>query len=73
MHHSTTEAVYAFIEAYIQNEGLAPSIREIAAGCHLSRATVPYHLNRLDAWGWIVLLPGKARGIVLVDKERERS
>ncbi len=69
MHKSTTEVVYEFIRDYKEREGLAPSIREIAKGCYLSLPTVQYHLLRLEAWGWLRLLPGKARGIVLLDRQ----
>lgn len=73
MHNSTTEAVYQFIQEYIQREGIAPSIREIAEACYLGRSTVPRHLDRLAAWGWIVQRPGRARGIVLVDRPKSNS
>lgn len=71
MHTSTTEAVYKFICEYWEQEGSAPSIREIAAACYLGRSTVQRHLDRLAAWGWIIQRPGRARGIVLVDRENE--
>jgi SOS-response transcriptional repressor LexA len=73
MRNATTEAVYDFIHDYVQRDGVAPSIREIADGCYLGRSTVQRHLDRLAIWGWVVLLPGRARGIVLVDRERERN
>jgi SOS-response transcriptional repressor LexA len=73
MHGSTTEIVYKFIQDYIQREGIAPSIREIAEGCYLGRSTVQRHLDRLAAWGWIIQRPGRARGIVLVDRPAASS
>jgi SOS-response transcriptional repressor LexA len=73
MHNSTTEAVYQFIQEYIRREGIAPSIREIAKGCYLGHSTVQRHLDRLAAWGWIIQRPGRARGIVLVDRSKSTS
>lgn len=68
MHQSTTEIVYEFIRDYTQREGIAPSLRDIAAGCYLSHSTARYQLLRLEVWGWIMVLPGKARGIVLLER-----
>ncbi len=73
MGSSTTKAVYAFIQDYMQREGSAPTIREIAEACYLGRSTVQRHLDRLAAWGWIIQRPGRARGIVLVDRQAESS
>jgi SOS-response transcriptional repressor LexA len=71
MHNSTTEVVYKFIQDYIHQEGIAPSIREIAEGCYLGRSTVQRHLDRLASWGWIIQRPGRARGIVVVKRPDE--
>lgn len=68
MHNSTTEVVYAFIWKYWQQEGTAPSIREIAQNCYLGRSTVQRHLDRLAAWGWIIQRHGRARSIILTDR-----
>jgi SOS-response transcriptional repressor LexA len=68
MHKSTTELVYEFIRDYTQREGIAPSLRDIAEGCYLSHSTARYQLLRLEACGWILVLPGKARGIVLLER-----
>jgi SOS-response transcriptional repressor LexA len=68
MHNATTEEVYKFIQDYINREGIAPSIREIAEGCYLGRSTVQRHLDRLAIWGWIIQRPGRARGIVVVER-----
>jgi SOS-response transcriptional repressor LexA len=70
MHSSTTEVVYEFIRQYHEREGLPPTIREIADACYIGRSTVQRHLDRLAGWGWIILLPGRARGILLVDEDR---
>jgi SOS-response transcriptional repressor LexA len=73
MHRSTTEIVYEFICEYKDREGVAPSLREIAKGCFLSPSTAQYHLMRLEAWGWLTVLPGKARGIVLLERKASRA
>ena len=73
MHRLTTEVVYQFIQDYWEREGSAPTIREIASGCFLGHSTVQRHLDRLAAWGWITLRPGRARGIVLVRKEAKEK
>lgn len=65
MRNETTEAVFAFIEQYIAKEDIAPSQREIAEACYLAPSAVLRHLDRLEAWGWIIRQPGKARSIRL--------
>ncbi len=66
MQSQTTESVFTFIEAYIAQEGIAPSQREIAEACYLAPSAVLRHLDRLEAWGRIARLPNKARSIRLV-------
>ncbi len=68
MRNPTTEAVYAFIKHYIEEQGLPPSQREIAEGCYIARSAVVRHLDKLEARGWISLVPGKSRGIRLLEK-----
>jgi SOS-response transcriptional repressor LexA len=63
MKRETTEAVFAFIQQYIMDEGMAPSQREIAKACYLAPSAVLRHLDRLEAWGWIIRQPNKARSI----------
>ena len=65
MNTDTTEAVYHFIVAYIQEHGISPSQREIAEGCYLVRSSVLRHLDKLEAWGRIIRDPNKARSIRL--------
>ena len=68
MHKPTMETVYAFIERYIEEQGLPPSQREIAEGCYIARSAVVRHLDKLEARGRIELIPGKARGIRLIKR-----
>ncbi len=60
-----TEAVYLFIREYIETHNFAPTVREVAKGCYLSRGTVLRHLDSLEAHGAIEREPGKARGMRL--------
>jgi SOS-response transcriptional repressor LexA len=62
---SSEEIVYAFICSYIGNEGMAPSIREIAEHCFMSRGSVSNCLTLLEARGFIRRYPHKARSIRL--------
>jgi SOS-response transcriptional repressor LexA len=73
MHRSTTEIIYEFVCDYKDQRGVAPSLREIAKACYLSRTTVQHHLMRLEAWGWIIVLPGVARGIVILERNERRA
>ena len=61
----TLEALYGFIQLYIQENGYSPSLREIAVGCFLGRSTVLRYLDKLEAKGRITRAEGKARSISL--------
>lgn len=54
-----TDEVYRFIESYLQDQGIAPSVREIAAGCFLSVSTVRFYLTRLEMQGELCDCPEK--------------
>lgn len=60
------EEVYAFIEDYMEQNSLPPSIREIAQGCYLNVSTVSRYLGILEAQGRLQRIPGKARGLKLM-------
>lgn len=64
-----TEAVYAFIRDYIEQEGYPPSLRDIARGCGLGLTTANYHLSRLVQLGLIRRASGQARSLRLVETE----
>ncbi len=56
-----------FIEARITEHGYPPSVREILEACGFaSKNAVHKLLRRLEAKGYIELVPGEARGIRLV-------
>ncbi|HEC19467.1 MAG TPA: transcriptional repressor LexA [Gammaproteobacteria bacterium] len=60
--------VFDFIKDYISREGFAPSLAEIAAGLGTSsRGSMHKQVQALAAAGLIRLLPGRKRGIELVE------
>lgn len=63
------DSVYRFIVTYIDENGFAPSQREIAEGCFISPATAARYLSKLEAKGWLQHESGRARGIVLLRDE----
>jgi len=62
--------VYDYIRAYIDETGWAPSLRQIARGCYISRSHVVRYLDLLEAWGYIEREPGLSRAIRVVDPNR---
>lgn len=59
------QAMYRFIQAYIQEHGLPPTNREIGAALHLKTTShVDYHLRQLEQHGLIKRLAHAARGIL---------
>ena len=69
MNQAITEAVYTCIAVYIAGHGFAPSQREIAEHCYISRGAVNTHLNRLEKQNRIIREVGVARGIRLVEEK----
>ena len=67
MTESRTTAVYAFVSAYIQEQGYAPSLREIAAACGIGMGTALRHLDRLEARGQITRVSHQPRSISLLN------
>jgi repressor LexA len=67
----TQKSVYRFIRHFIETEGYAPSLREIAEGCYLSVGNVTRYLDRLELRGLIYREPGKARSIQLLAPDRD--
>lgn len=62
----TSESIYAFIESYIKEHQISPTMREIAKGCgQISLSTVSYHLDALEAAGRISRSWYKSRSIRL--------
>jgi repressor LexA len=65
----TEVEVFDYIDTYSEEHTHPPSIRNIADDCFLSRATVVRYLDRLEAHGFIIREPGRARGITLTGKK----
>jgi SOS-response transcriptional repressor LexA len=64
--------VLKFVYEYLSEHGFAPTIREIMEGTALkSTSVVKYHLDVLQAKGYLVLLPAKARAITVTQKAFE--
>lgn len=68
MQQSTTERIYAFIDAYIQKHHIPPTVREIADGCYIGTTAVHHHLKALQNNGLIHRSKRKARSITLPNK-----
>lgn len=63
------DRVYTFICEFISdNEGLSPTLREIADGCFITRSNVTRYLDKLEGQGRIRREPGLPRSIRLVGK-----
>jgi hypothetical protein len=63
---SSRERVYAAIVAHHQDHGMAPTVRQLSAVTGLALGTINYHVHRLDALGWITMLPGLHRTVTPV-------
>ena len=61
--------VYWFIDNFIEEHTHPPTVREIGDGCYMSRTRAQRYIDRLDAHGYIIHEPGKARGITLTGKK----
>lgn len=68
------EEILEFIKDYIQNENMAPSVREICDGVGIrSTSTVHRYLHRLEEEGRIHMATGKNRAIVVLDDAPEEE
>jgi repressor LexA len=63
---SISEQIFAYICQYNDEHGYPPSVREIASACYIGRSSVHQYLYRLEAKGWIMREPGRARGITIL-------
>lgn len=66
----TEHEVLGYLCRYIDETGVAPSMREIAKGLGMSAPGVRSVLLRLQDKGLVKMLPGVARGIVVTRKGR---
>ena len=61
--------ILTYIKRYQQTNGYTPSVREIAERFVLaSPSTAKYHLDRLEAYGYIERKVGQARSIKVTEK-----
>jgi repressor LexA len=66
----TQDRALTFIRRYLKRRGYAPSLIEIAEGIGItSKGTAHRHVQALADAGRIRLLPGRKRGIELVDED----
>ncbi len=66
----TQDRALTFIRRYLNRRGYAPSLIEIAEGIGItSKGTAHRHVQALADAGRIRLIPGRKRGIELVDEE----
>jgi repressor LexA len=66
----TQDRALSFIRRYLKRRGYAPSLIEIAEGIGItSKGTAHRHVQALADEGRIRLIPGRKRGIEMVDEE----
>jgi repressor LexA len=67
---STRERILNFIRQFLTEKGYAPTVRDIAKGCHISTpSVVQHHLNKLEESGYIHRDPTVFRSIQLTDQK----
>ena len=66
----TVDLVFDYICAYMVQHGYAPTVRTIGQACHLSPSTVVYHLDKLEAWGWLTREPHAARSLRILREKK---
>jgi hypothetical protein len=59
----TSDRVFAYICAYLEQQGYPPSMRNIGRACQLSLGGVVYNLDKLEDRGWLTRTPGVARSL----------
>ncbi len=60
--------ILTFIQKYCEQEGIAPTVREIGSGCYLAPSVVFYHLEKLEDKGYLTRKPGSPRSLRLLPK-----
>lgn len=69
MNQTTAQEIYIYIREYINaNNGLSPTVREIAKNCHMNISTVARYLDVLEAQERITRLPNTSRSIRIAAK-----
>lgn len=68
MEESIVQSVYHFIHTYLeQNQGLSPTMREVAKGCHIHLSTAAHAIDILQAQGRLTRKPNTSRSIRLME------
>lgn len=66
--------VYSFVQAFIEKNGYAPSIREVGGHFGIRSANgVVCHLKALEGKGFIRRGSGRARGLAVVPEEPQAT
>ena len=60
--------IYDFVAEYRKARGISPTLAEIGDGLGLSKTTVRYHLETMEARGMVRRDQYVARGIVLLSR-----
>ena len=69
-----SERILSFVNEFVQENGFAPSVREIGAAVGLrSTASVSYHLNQLQEKGLLQSPGAKGRKRAIVTARRPRT
>ena len=61
------------VQEHAERTGVAPSLSELANVLKIRRASAQQHLKALERKGYLLLLPGRARGIRLLQRDREHA
>lgn len=70
MDNTLTQSVYQFIVKYLaENDGLSPTFREIAKGCHIHLSTAAHCVDVLEAQGRVTRRRNTSRSIRLIAPE----
>lgn len=69
-----TIRMFNWIKGVIQSTGEPPNIREIGRQFNMSSpASVHEHLRKMEALGWIRIIPNVTRGIRVVEQEQNKA
>jgi len=74
MNTTLVKSVHQFIAKYLtENEGLSPTFREIANGCHMHLSTAAHCVDVLEAQGRVTRRRNTSRSIRLVSPDYSKE
>jgi DNA-binding MarR family transcriptional regulator len=74
MDNTLVKSVHQFIANYLtENDGLSPTFREIAKGCHIHLSTAAHCVDVLEAQGRVARRRNVSRSIRLISQEPIRE